>query len=69
MLTVNNSMVSSFTVSTRTDSSFKQNTSSGTTKLILNINQFPAVIKFHPNKGVWKIHKDCKINQIKNKTP
>ncbi|PMN16500.1 hypothetical protein BCT41_24320 [Vibrio splendidus] len=67
MLTVNNSMASSFTVSTSTGSSFTQNTSSGTTKLILNMNQFPAVIKFHPNKAVWKINKGCKINQIKNK--
>ncbi|NOH94870.1 hypothetical protein F0229_20295 [Vibrio sp. AIC-3] len=65
ILTINNSMASSLTLSTSTNSNFNQNTNSGITTLIININQFPATIKLHPNKGIWKIHKDCTINKIK----
>lgn len=65
ILTVNNSVASSLTLSTNTHSTFNQNTKSGVTTLILNINQFPVTIKLHPNKGILKIHKDCTINKIK----
>jgi uncharacterized protein with von Willebrand factor type A (vWA) domain len=67
ILTFDNDMMSSFQLSTKTDSKFSQNTNSGTTKLILNINQFPAVINLSPANKAWTITSTCTIKLFRQK--
>lgn len=67
ILTFDNDMMSSFQLSTKTDSKFSQNTNSGTTKLILNINQFPAVINLSPANKAWVITSTCTIKPLRQK--
>nr|PMI80960.1 hypothetical protein BCU37_16815 [Vibrio splendidus]PMK15591.1 hypothetical protein BCU10_14405 [Vibrio splendidus]PMK61438.1 hypothetical protein BCT96_00785 [Vibrio splendidus] len=67
ILTFDNDMMSSFQLSTKTDSKFSQNTNSGTTKLILNINQFPAVINLSPANKAWTITSTCTIKPFRQK--
>ncbi|PMO45083.1 hypothetical protein BCT10_13280 [Vibrio splendidus] len=67
ILTFDNDMMSSFQLSTKTNSKFSQNTNSGTTKLILNINQFPAVINISPANKAWVITSTCTIKPLRQK--
>ena len=65
ILDFDNSMVSSFTLSTKNHSTFHQNKKSGTTKLILDINQFPVIIKIHANNNILRINPDCTLSKLK----
>ncbi|WP_102297528.1 hypothetical protein [Vibrio lentus] len=67
IITFDNTMMSSFQVRTRTNSQLNQNTNSGTTRLILNRNQLPAVINITPEDKVWEITPSCAINPLKKR--
>ncbi|PMJ62910.1 hypothetical protein BCU17_04325 [Vibrio splendidus] len=67
ILTFDNDIISSFELSTKSKSKFSQNTNSGTTKLILNINQFPAVINLSPANKAWTITSTCTIKPFRQK--
>lgn len=65
VLTFDNIMISSFSLSTKYNSNFNQNTNSGITTLIMNINQFPAVLTLHPIGNKWQVQPDCTLNKLK----
>ncbi|PMM77263.1 hypothetical protein BCT49_00385, partial [Vibrio lentus] len=63
VLKIKNSTPHLISLKTSSNSEYNQKVNGGTTTLILNIKQFPAILEIHPNSEKWIISQICEIKK------